>query len=125
MNKGDEAATRADARLLIDKPRAFLFQLGERTVNIGYRNCNVMNSGTAFGEKTSHGRIWRRWLQQFNFGLPDRERGHSNTLLRHLFSISDLQSQCIAPYCRSVSELSRCDSYMVNLHSPIISSTAE
>ena len=97
MNKRNQTTTSTNTRRLVNQPRTFAFQLGERSVNVGDFDCNVMHSLPALGEKLSHGGIRPQRLEQLDVSITHGEHAHFDTLFGDLFGGVNCQAQRIAP----------------------------
>ena len=74
-------AAGANFYLIADQPRAFLFELLDRSREIVDGNGNVVQPFAAFGNEASDGRIRRRGFQQLDARLAHRHHADAYLLV--------------------------------------------
>ena len=84
MNEGDARASCALANPGFDHFHSAAFGPQERLVEIGRREADVMNAGSATGEMPGYGRVVVRWFKEFNPASGVAEK-HNADLLRWNF----------------------------------------
>jgi hypothetical protein len=116
MNECDQTTIRADARSLVNKARAAVFQAPKRRANIVNADGYVVNARAPPFKKLRHGRITTGRLKQFYARLAHGQHGHTHALLLYDFRMRYLKPQGVSPELERFLYGSRSDSYMLNLH---------
>src|SRR5882672_11092727 len=97
MDEGDERASGADSRTLVDQAGAAGFQFREFRVDIVDFDAKVMNSRAAFGQKLSYWRFLAGGFEQFDAAFADRQHGDPYALILHHFDAFQFEAERVTP----------------------------
>lgn len=125
VNESDQTAARTHAWCFVDQPCAFAFQLRERRFDVANLDCNVMNPGTAFREKSSDGRFSAQRFEQFHVRITDRQHADSDALLGDFLCRIRFETQSIAPNREAFSNGGRGYPDVIDFHASLLSTVGD
>ncbi len=93
MDKGNAGAATAGTRLLIDQPGALGLEVGQRRVNVGDGQGNVMHSLTAGFDESPDRCFWSKWLEKLDERTANGDHCFFDSLLGNNLAVHRLRTE--------------------------------